>query len=1076
MRKSLLKDAFRQIYKFPGRFISIFIIVAIGAAFFAGIKTAAPNMKYTADKYYDDNHMMDIRMLSTMGFVEDDLLALREVDGVENVQPAYFLDVISTIGSTELVFRIHSLPKTRDENFINQPSLVEGRLPEVKGECIIEYNHSFDLGIKVGDSLKVSSGKKEGLTDILVSDEFTVVGLAVSPYYLTFDKDASEIGSGKVNFFMMVVEEEFLYPVYLEMLVTVEGAKELSSYSKAYEKKVENVSNKLENLGQERAEIRLASLKKQANEKLDEGRKELAEKEALYNEKIGGGEKELEEARDTLVDGEATLETERKNYDIKIKDAKEEIRQGEIALNKANNEYNQGLNEYNNAKLEYGDDLKELDKAATSLSNVQSDAQVQKDNISAQMTEGKTPEEMENLSQQFAMANELFNTASKGMNTITGLNSYAQSQMVSAESQLKSARKQLNDAENQLSDAKSKLATETKAADAKFASAESELKAGREKYDAARITLLEQKEEGATAIDEGKEKIIRAENEIERLSEPRIYVLDRMKLYSYADYAQTADRMDAIASLFPLFFFGVSALVCLTTMTRMVDEQRTSIGIYKALGYGNKSIAFKYVNYAALASLLGGLLGSYLGVKIFPKIIFDSWSLMYTLPPMLETAQPMLMGLTVLAGVLVTTSTAYLVTRNSLKEVPATLMRPKAGISGKPIVMEKLTFLWKRLSFSQKVTMRNLFRYKKRFFMTVIGIAGCAALILAGFGLSNSISEVVTKQYQEIFTYNINMRYTATAKKEDKNKVAKTLEGNPIVSMFMEVSQMNATVKGDEDIAVTLISPIKPEELETYVHLRHRVSGKVVDLPQDGVVINEKLAKELSVSVGDAISLDNGDGAVKKVQIKNITENYVFHYIYINPTYYKEIFRLDPNPNSLFIKLNDSSKEKESALGTELIADDEVASVMYYSDAKEKFEESVVSLNAIVYAIIISAALLAFVVLYNLTNINISERLREIATIKVLGFYNREVSAYVYRENILLTIIGSFFGLIVGVFLHRAIMSSIEQNGVMFGNFISGRSFLYAFFITLIFGILVNLSMYKKLVNIKMVESLKSVE
>lgn len=1076
MKKSLLKDAFRQIYKYPGRFISIFVIVAIGAAFFAGIKTAAPNMKYTADQYYDDNHMMDLRMLSTMGFVEDDLEALRGVDGVEKVQPAYFIDVTSTIGLNELVFRIHSLPTDTKDDFINQPSLVEGRLPEAKGECVVEYNRSFDLDVKVGDVLKVDSGKKEGLEDKLDSDEFTVVGLAVSPYYLTFDKDASEIGSGKVNFFMMVVEEEFLYPVYLEMLVTVKGAKELSSYSKEYEKKVENVANKLENLGQERAEIRLASLKKEANEKLGEAREELAREEALYDEKIGEGERELEAARDTLVEGEATLETERKNYDERIIQANEEIRQGEIALNSAKNDYNEGLSTYNNAVAEYGDDLKELDKASTSLGNVQADAKVQRDNIASQMTDGKTPDEIETLRQQYATADELYQTASKGITTVTGLNNYAQSQMVSAESQLKSAKKSLTDAENQLNDAKSQLASEKAAAETQFAAADSELTAGREEYDVARATLLEKKEEGAEAIQEGKEKMIRAENEIERLSEPGIYVLDRMKLYSYADYAQTADRMDAIASLFPLFFFSVSALVCLTTMTRMVDEQRTSIGIYKALGYGNGAIAFKYVNYAALASLLGGLLGSYVGIKVFPRIIFNSWSLMYTLPPMLETSQPFLMGLTVLAGVLVTTLTAYLVTKNSLREVPATLMRPKTGISGKPIVLERFTSLWKRLSFSQKVTMRNLFRYKKRFFMTVIGIAGCAALILAGFGLSNSISEVVTKQYQEIFTYDINMRYSPTVKNGDKRQVMGELESNPDVSMFTQVSQMNATVKGEEETSVTLISPIAPEELESYVRLRQRVSGNKVPLPDDGVVINEKLAKELKVSVGDSISLDNGDGAVKKVQIGGITENYVFHYIYISPVYYKEIFRLEPNANSLFIKINEMTKEKESELGTNLIAKDEVSSVMYYSDAKEKFESSVLSLNAIVYAIIISAALLAFVVLYNLTNINISERLREIATIKVLGFYNREVSAYVYRENIILTIIGSLSGLFVGIFLHRAIMSSIEQNGVMFGNFISMRSFLFAFFITLIFGILVNIFMYKKLVNIKMVESLKSVE
>ncbi|NLB21602.1 MAG: hypothetical protein GX829_12475, partial [Clostridium sp.] len=527
MKKSLLKDAFRQIYKFPGRFISIFTIVAIGAAFFAGIKTAAPNMKYTADQYYDDNLMMDIRMLSTMGFVEGDLEAFREVDGVEQVQPAYFIDVTSVIGSAEMVFRIHSLPGDKDKDFINQPSLVEGRLPEKKGECIIEYNKSFDLGVKVGETLKVSSGKKEGLEDKLASDEFTVVGLAVSPYYLTFDKDASEIGSGKVNFFMMVMEEEFLYPVYLEMLVTVEGAKELSSYSKVYEKKVENVANKLENLGQERAEIRLVSLKKQANEKLAEAGEELAEQEALYDKKIAEGEQELEAARDKLVDGEATLETEKKNYNERIADANEQIRQGEIALNSAKKDYNQGLSAYNSAVAEYGDDLRELDKAATSLNNVKSDAKVQRDSLGAMMTEDKTPEEIETMRQQYALMDELYVTAGRGIDTVSGLNSYAQSQMVSAESQLASAKKSLDDAENQLNASKRKLANETREAEAKFISAEAELSEGRKEYDTARATLIEKKEEGAIAIEDGKEKMIRAENEIERLSEPGIYVLDR---------------------------------------------------------------------------------------------------------------------------------------------------------------------------------------------------------------------------------------------------------------------------------------------------------------------------------------------------------------------------------------------------------------------------------------------------------------------------------------------------------------------------------------------------------------------
>ncbi|NCC80428.1 MAG: ABC transporter permease, partial [Clostridia bacterium] len=365
MKKSLLKDAFRQIVKYPGRFISIFTIVAIGSAFFAGIKTAAPNMKYTADQYYDAYNMMDIRLLSTMGFVEEDLEAVREVDGVESVATSYFQDVTSVVGSAELVFRIHSVPDdAKDRDFINMPRIVEGRLPEKIGECIIEESQNIDHGIEVGDTITVSSGKKEDLSDKLRSTEFKVVGKAVSPYYLTFDKDASDIGSGKVNLFMMTVEEEFLYPVYLELLVTVEGAKELNSYSSAYEKKVEVIMNKLENLGADRAILRLDDIKAQAVKQLDEGKEELKREEENYNKQIAEGEAELAAARDQIVEGEATLETEKKNYEVRVADAEQRIRDGERQLAQAQGEYNAGVNAYNSALVEYGDDLEQLNSAS----------------------------------------------------------------------------------------------------------------------------------------------------------------------------------------------------------------------------------------------------------------------------------------------------------------------------------------------------------------------------------------------------------------------------------------------------------------------------------------------------------------------------------------------------------------------------------------------------------------------------------------------------------------------------------------------------------------------------------------
>lgn len=392
-------------------------------------------------------------------------------------------------------------------------------------------------------------------------------------------------------------------------------------------------------------------------------------------------------------------------------------------------------------------------------------------------------------------------------------------------------------------------------------------------------------------------------------------------------------------------------------------------------------------------------------------------------------------------------------------------------------LIEKFKLLWKHLSFSQKVTARNLFRYKKRFFMTIIGIAGCSALLVAGFGLSDSISQIVDRQFKQIFTYNLSLRYVPTATEEDQAAVIKSLSQKPEVGSWLNVAEMNAKIKssGDE-IAVTLICPENKEDFLNYIFLRERISQKQITLGSTGLIITEKLAKELGVKVGDAVTVNNGDGAIKKLEISGITENYIFHYAYISQEYYSQIFRLPPKNNSVLVKLNQTTKEIETRLGSELIEMEQVASVMYYSDVAVKFQETVKSLDAIVYVIILCAGLLAFVVLYNLTNINLGERIREIATIKVLGFYNREVAAYVYRENIILSIIGAGVGLGLGIFLHQTIMTSIEQSGIMFGDYIASISFLYAFAITIVFTMLVNIFMYRRLKNIPMVESLKAVE
>ncbi|HZJ99895.1 MAG TPA: FtsX-like permease family protein [Tissierellaceae bacterium] len=1083
MKKPLWKDFFREIRGSFSRFISIFAIVFIGVAFFSGIKATAPDMKYSMDKYYDQYNLMDIRVMSTLGLTDNDIREIEKCDGVLNVQPGYFTDVVSTIDSTEFVIKIHSIPPVKAGNSgdepINQIKLTEGRYPKNTGECIIEDLNLLNLGLKVGDSLKVSSGKTEDiLKGTLDINEFTIVGKAITPYYLSYEKGASEIGSGKVNFFMMILEEDFAFPVYTEAVVTVKGARELNSYDKEYKELVSNTAVPIENIGVDRSVLRLEEIKEQAQGELEKAKNEYNEQKELFDSEMSAAEEELNQAQVELVEGETELETERKNFESNYKQASLQIADGEKKLAKAEIEYAQALKEYNATMDKYGEDLEKLDSATNQINEQRAEADVRLKELREKLKDPNLTEEERQDTQELIKNYEGFlSFADQGVTAVNDLNNLGQGQVNNAKQQLSNARSELDSQSAQLTKAKKDLESGKNQAYAEFSSAEKKLASGRKEYEAGKAEYEKQKEDGQKKLDEGREQIIRAENEIERLSKPQWYVLDRDSHYSFVDYGKTADRIDAIAKIFPVFFFLVASLVCLTTMTRMVDEQRGVIGTYKALGYGNKDIVLKYILYAATASLLGGALGLLFGMRIFPEVIYNAWSMMYTLPEFKQTVHISLMIISLLVGILVTTISAWGACYRELKETPALLLRPKAPKSGKKIFLEKIDGIWSRLSFSHKVTARNIFRYKKRFYMTIIGIAGCAALLLAGFGLSDSIMQVVEKQYNEIFTYDLNMKYTAIASEEEQTRVMKTLDQNSDVDAYEMSSEFNAKVKSDgEDISTTLIIPKDIESFKEYITLRERSNQNSIDIPDKGIIITEKLAKELKVGIGDTIEMDNGDGARKKLEISEITENYIFHYAYMSADYYKEIFRLAPRVNNLMIKLLDTSPSVENELGSTLIKDTGVASVLFFSNAKSTFNDTVTILNSIVALIIISAGLLAFVVLYNLTNINISERIREIATIKVLGFYNSEVASYVYRENVLLSMMGAGGGLFIGIILHRFIMIAVEQDGVMFGYHIEAISFLYAFIITMIFVTLVNIFMYKRLKNVHMVESLKSVE
>ena len=554
------------------------------------------------------------------------------------------------------------------------------------------------------------------------------------------------------------------------------------------------------------------------------------------------------------------------------------------------------------------------------------------------------------------------------------------------------------------------------------------------------------------------------------------YVLTRESSYSFRDYESSANRMKAIATVFPLFFIIVAGLVCLTTMTRMVEEQRGLIGTYKALGYGKGTIALKYVSYALAASLVGGIIGCIIGLRLFPYIIYDSWNIIYQLPSITYASHALLSVVAVLSLVLVTLIATLYSCYYELSEEPSVLMRPKAPKSGKKILLEH-TFIWKHMSFTRKVTMRNIFLYKKRFFMTVIGIAGCGALITAGFGIKDSVQSIIDNQYGQIIHYDDILVFNNNADTESIKNVADNIAKDEYYkdSLMDYAYTSDVKVSGQSDDYSTEITVVSNEQdYKDFVTFRSRKDKSELELTDSGVIITEKLAKDLSVKAGDTILIQDDNNKQVSVNVTGVMEMYINNYIFMTSDYFNQVFGYTPDNNRILGKLTGDDETVQAAIGDRYLTDSSVKSLTFVKANISRFENMIQSLDLVTWVLIISAGMLAFVVLYNLTNVNISERIREIATIKVLGFYDTEVGEYVYRENIILTLIGGVFGLLLGVALHSYIMTTIELDGVMFGTKIN--SFLISYGITILFSLLINLIMYPSLKKIPMVESLKSVE
>lgn len=1079
MPATYLKDIFREIKISLGRFLSILCIVAIGVAFFAGIKASAPDMKNSADTYFDKYNVQDIQVYSTIGLTKKDVAAIKKIKGVKSVQPSFSMDTLSQIDSTQMVIKVISYGIDQKMNKIR---VVEGRMPERENECLVEASSATNKlygTFHIGDTIKLQSGTDEALSKSLKHTKYKIVGTCYNPNYLSYEKGSSNIGSGTVNSFIYIQNTNVLKNYYTEVDVCVKGAKDLDCYSDEYFDVVDPVLKKIKKISNKQIDARIQSYQS-----------ELDEKKQEVNDKFKDAENQFNDAQNKIDSGLS------------------EIQSNELKLQNSKDQINQGWNEYY-ANLQLLDNIPTLQNAIAQIEesekklpellsqkeqienglqqiNAEGDLNTKRtliqnaidfidialkklenypDSSDAETIRIKLNEKKELLQGQLSLIDQAIAKKAELEAILPQIQSGIEKIQagVAKKAELQSQLNQLLNAKNELNNAYVSLINgqaQYEDGVSKIEDAKNELNKSIEQLTLSKAEFNIQKHDALRELSD-------AQLEIDKM-EGKWIVLDRNSHYSYRDYGACADRMDGIAKVFPVFFFLVAALVCMTTMTRMVDEQRNEMGTLKALGYSKLQIASKYIIYALIASILGSILGCSLGMYLFPTVIFNAWNTLYNIDQIKFLFQP---GLILLASGSVTgitlLATLYSI-YSELIEMPSQLMRPKAAKAGKKILLERISFIWKRLSFLQKVTARNIFRYKKRFFMTIIGIAGCSALLVAGFGINDSISDIVNQQYNVIYHYDA----TVSAKTSEITSQIKSLKG---VKDVYEEDHLAVTTKiENKDISTTVHIISNDKKFKDFCTLFN--GNKEFDLDDSSVLISQKMATKLNKKAGDTIKIKDANNKVIKAKIKGVFTNYVSHHIYASESLYKSWNTSAKTTHIYLIKSKKTTKKFERNLGNKIMNIDGVQSVTFYSSLQKNFKDMIKSISYIVVVLVISAACLAFVVLYNLSNVNISERKREIATIKVLGFTRKEVDAYINRETILLTILGSLIGLGIGIGLHHLIMNLAEMDDIMFGRTINSISYVISFVMTIGFSAIINLFMHKKLNNIQMVESLKAVE
>ncbi|MCM1192516.1 MAG: FtsX-like permease family protein [Butyrivibrio sp.] len=1097
--KGIRKSTFREIKSSLGRFMAIFAIIALGVGFFSGLKVTKDAMVFTVKEYLDSHGFYDFRFLSTLGFEEENVQAFAKQEDVEAAEGAVSMDVIYRLENGEQgVVKACSLPET-----LNRVELVHGRLPVNSGQCVVDSDF-FDESA-IGSVIYIAEENEEDTLEGFTHRAYTVVGTVQSPLYIQFERGSTSLGTGRIDGFVYLLPEGFALDYYTEIYVRF--AQDNPLYGEGYRNYIDEKKSIWEELAQQQAERRYQSVLAKGAQEIADGEKELAEQRAEGEAELADAAAELEDARQQLADGEAALadagrelEEGRKTLEEKrqqLADAKEalprkerELERGEEELAKGESELAEnrdrlkaGRAELELGKLQLTSGVAELEMRSGELETQAARlALAYRTGLLAEADYAAAMAQITDYRRQISEGWASLNAARAQIDASESRLRQGEEELAEGERQLQEAEQQLADGRKALEEAKKTIAegevqlqeAEKELAEAETALAEKEgeladarqeLAEGEKEYEEALQEFYEKTEEAETALAE-------AEEELAVLELPDSYVLGRDTNIGYACFESDSSIVEGIANIFPVFFFVVAAMVCITTMNRMVEEQRTQIGVLKALGYGRGTIMSKYMIYSGLAAVLGCVCGFLLGTWGFPKVIWFAYGLMYSAAPLSYVFDWKLAVISMAVALLCSVGTTWLSCRVELAQVAAQLMRPKAPKAGKRVFLERVPLLWKHLSFLKKVSVRNIFRYKKRLFMMVLGISGCTALLVTGFGIQDSIADVAAQQFSEIQIYDIGVSLR-TAVDEDTERELERLQAAGLDSWLgiMETSMDIVTDKGVKSIYLAAGDPSRMGE---YLNM-HTEGHQAVSYPGFGEgVITHKLAKQYGIQAGDVIYLRDEDMNTLSVTITAVMENYIYNYVYICPETWIQAFGEAPERKTIWLNLGEDADAHE--MSAALMKLDQVVNVTVNADTMERIGAMMKSLDLIVLVVILCAGGLAFIVLYNLTNINITERVREIATVKVLGFYKRETASYVFRENILLTVLAILPGLVLGHFLHAFVMNQIQVDMIAFDIHVRPVSFLYSALLTFGFAWLVDRFMGRKLEEISMTESLKSVD